>query len=300
MLKKLTDGLLVIVSGQTWGHLEIHFTQVHSYRFWDELFVEAHYEIQTHTIFMVVGCWFEVSRAERWSVERDPVLIWVLILLSTEVAVYKSRYVWHVLWFAPLSANHQLVLDRDVGTCVSYECNVIAIQACKVILLGWCILTIKVSQRRVALVINSLIDTDELSTWHVLFGTRYRTYSLSLITTDHDREVTILKSLVSLLFKRVSIVNHGSLIVLHHVDIFLRGWKFFWVRFITKLRIGHRKLILRDNFVDIFELNCRFGRWASHWLEPLFIFKPWRGLCCALVFRTCEWIPENFDFPRLL
>ena len=251
-------------------------------------------------ILLTLRSWLEVLRAERWSIERDPVLGWVLASLFSEVAAHKGRYIRHILGFAPSLANYKLMFQWDISVDVTDESYFLRIDTMKDALTVSDSASIDIGQRLDALVIISRIDPDKLGFRHVFFHTRYWPNGLGVVTSDDDRVVAIFKGLVCLLSETLGILDNGCLVIMHYVDFVLWWWKLFWLGIVINCAVICHEFVLWNDHLDVFEFYRSFSGWASQWVEPLLVLEPLRGHCCPFLAWSSERVAENFDLSDLL
>jgi hypothetical protein len=87
VLKKLAEGLLIVVSLQALRHLKVDFAEVHTHRVWCELFEELVHEFDAYTVSHGPGGRLEFQGVESVNVEGDPVVLLVLFTLEIVLEV---------------------------------------------------------------------------------------------------------------------------------------------------------------------------------------------------------------------
>ena len=80
VLKKFTEGLLVVVSLQALRHLKVDFAEVHTHWIWCELLEELVHEFDAYTVSHRPGGRLELKGIESVNVEWDPVVLFAFIL----------------------------------------------------------------------------------------------------------------------------------------------------------------------------------------------------------------------------
>ena len=87
VLKKLAEGLLIVVSLQALRHLTVDFAEVHAHRVWCELFEELVHEFDAYTVSHGPGGRLEFQGVESVNVEGDSVVLLVLFTLEIVLEV---------------------------------------------------------------------------------------------------------------------------------------------------------------------------------------------------------------------
>ena len=87
VLKKLAEGLLIVVSLQALRHLKVDFAEVHTHRVWCELFEELVHEFDAYAVSHRPGGRLEFKGIESVNVEGDPVVLFVLFTLEVVLEV---------------------------------------------------------------------------------------------------------------------------------------------------------------------------------------------------------------------
>ena len=97
-LEELSEGLLILGSGLTFGQLEVNLSEVHADRPRSELFKELVGEVQAQAVAFVSSGGLELISVDTVDVETDPVL--GLAWLVVEVPVHFTVNLVDLLWLA--------------------------------------------------------------------------------------------------------------------------------------------------------------------------------------------------------